>query len=130
MQRLTAKDARDILSIKEASFDRTLNLVRGTCDTAIKDASKLGKHTINFEVPQRIWGREIYDRGVMGSKLAKQLFEDGFDVSGTTVRLTISWNPPSTENDNLVSAAPPHVATGASGRGRRGGKRSFNVKLI
>jgi hypothetical protein len=91
--RLTAMEARDLMNIKKESFERTLSAIRQMCDINIKDASRRGQHFLSFDVPATVWGRDGYDHQTMGRTLAEQLFEDGFDITGTTVKLMISWGP-------------------------------------
>lgn len=89
--RLTAQEARDFSSIKKEAFDSALEAVRQMCDMCIRDASRRGKESCEFSIPRGIMGRETYNQHVMGKMLAQQLYEDDFDVTGTTDKLTISW---------------------------------------
>jgi hypothetical protein len=89
--RLTADDARDLMGLKRETFGRTLVIVRHMCDAAIKDAGRRGRCDVVFDVPASVWGRETYDQREMGTALARQLYEDGFDVTGTNVRLHVHW---------------------------------------
>jgi len=89
--RLTAQSARDLLNMKKESFFKSLSIIRQMCDTLIKDASRRGKDMIQFDVPPSVFARESYDPRVMGRALAEQLYEDGFNVTGSTLHLKISW---------------------------------------
>lgn len=89
--RFTADEAREFMNIKKERFDRTLYIIRQMCDMTMRDASRRGQHKVSFDVPSTVFGREGYDRHSMAKALASQLFDDGFDVSGTTSRIVISW---------------------------------------
>jgi hypothetical protein len=91
--RLTADEARDLMNIKKENFDKSLSVVRQMCDVTLRDASRRGQCSMRFDIPISIWGRDSYDQHTMGRALASQIFDDGFDVTGTTSRLNISWGP-------------------------------------
>lgn len=90
--RMTAQEARDMLGMKKDSFLRTLGIIRQMCDSSIKEACRRGRDCLKFDVPPTIFAREYYDPRAMGRELAKQLYEDGFDVQGTVLHFTISWS--------------------------------------
>jgi hypothetical protein len=89
--RLTAQEARDLMDIKKESFEKTLSIIRQMCDVTMRDSSRRGIGNMKFDVPQTVWGRDGYNQHAMGKALAEQLFDDGFDVTGTTTKLNISW---------------------------------------
>ena len=100
--RLKASEARDLMTLKQESFLRTLGLIRQMCDTVIKETSQSGKaHFIEYDVPRSIFGCEAFDQSVMGKALAKELYEDGYDVKGTSKKLRISWASPEDDTDEL-----------------------------
>lgn len=107
--RLTAKDARDIMTIKKDSFNKTLNIIRQMCDNAIKDACRRGFTNVTFEPPKTIFGREGYDPKAMGRALALQLYEDSYDVSGFTNKLLIKWD----NDSNEISMSEPRQTSTA-----------------
>lgn len=97
--RLTAQEARDMMCIKKESFEKTLGTIRQMCDIAIREASRKGNGSAIFDVPRTMWGRDDYNHDLMGKALAEQLFDDDFDVTGTTARLIVSWEDPSGVED-------------------------------
>lgn len=90
--RLTADEARDLMDIKKESFDKTLYIIRQMCDATLRDASRRGARSAKFDIPVAVWGREGYDQRAMGKALAEQLYGDGFDVSGNSKCIAISWD--------------------------------------
>lgn len=90
--RFTADNARDILYARQDVFDRTLAIIRGIVDTQIRDAARAGKHSLTLTVPPSVFGREPYDLATMGKALARQLYEDQYEVTGTCARLVVSWS--------------------------------------
>lgn len=106
--RLTAQEARDLLNIKKESFEKTLSIIRQMADSSVQDVSRRGHSEVKFDVPLLVWGRDSYDQGTMGKALAEQLFEDGFDVTGTTSRLIISWKvaPVGEQTQPIASPRP------------------------
>lgn len=89
--RLTAQSARELLNVKRESFYKSLGIIRQMCDAIIKDTSRRGKDNITFDIPPTVFAHESYDPKSMGRALAEQLYEDGFNVTGTTLHLNISW---------------------------------------
>ena len=89
--RFTADIARELSYAKQDIFDRTLRVIRNIADSKMRDAARVGKTSIDFEVPRSVFGRPPYETANMGRKLAEQLHADGFRVSGTHVRFSISW---------------------------------------
>jgi hypothetical protein len=91
--RLTARDAVRMLDTKKEGFNKALRMIRQMCDSLIRDTCRRSKTRVRFEVPVNVWGGEAYEKNDMGEALAKQLYEDGYDVTGTVSRLEISWGP-------------------------------------
>lgn len=89
--RFTAQEARTLAGIKKESFERTLSVIRQMVDVIVREASIKGGDSVTFDVPEMVWGRDSFDRHAMGKALAEQLFNDNFDVTGTTAKLNISW---------------------------------------
>jgi hypothetical protein len=92
--RFTATDARDILNVKREGFAKTLGIIRQMCDICIKDTSRKGLDCVAFDLPTGIFGRDNYEPKTMGRELAEQLYEDGYDVTGSVLELKISWADP------------------------------------
>lgn len=89
--RLTAAEARELQSTKREEFANTLGTIRQMADSNIKDASRRGEGSIVFEVPLTVFGKGSYSRKAMGRALAEQYYEDGYDVTGTCLKLVIKW---------------------------------------
>jgi hypothetical protein len=110
MSRFTAEEARDIMDLKKECTEKTLTMMRHMCDATLKGASERGQHQMTFDIPTTMWGREAFDQHEIGRQLAEQLYEDGFDVTGTTNKLNISWNVPQsrsnvkTQFDSILSS--------------------------
>lgn len=109
--RLTAQEARDLMCIKKECFTKTLSIIRQMCDISLRDTSRRGSSSMQFDVPQTVWGRDSYDHHSMGKALAKQLFDDGFDVTGTTTKLLISWGSQGEETVALSNSKPIYGLT-------------------
>ena len=111
--RLSADTARDITCARRDVFDKTLGIIRNMVDVQIKDAAKLGKHSILVEVPRSVFGRGPYVVSEMGAALANQLHADGFNIKGTFVRMQVSWEqttpaaPPPTQRHRIVNVPVP-----------------------
>jgi hypothetical protein len=102
--RFTADEARDILYARQDVFERTLAIIRGMVDTQLKDAARQGKASVHIVVPPSVFGREPYNIAVMGRTLAKQLYEDKYDVAGTCTNMIVSWASRDPPNPNAVVA--------------------------
>lgn len=142
--RLRAEEARGFMSYQQESFRKAQGLVRQMCDSAIKDASKLGKGFLIFDVPSSAFGYNTYDVSEMGRALAHELHADGYDISGTTKKLRITWkaSEPDMYFDPVAAAAQSistnlfqakSIASGPRGRGGRGAgggpKTEVSLKL-
>ena len=100
--RLKASDARSMMTLKQENFNKTLGIIRQMCDNLIRETSQSGKTTfIEYEVPKTVFGCDSFDQGTMGKALAKELYEDGYDVKGTAKKLKISWGDPDDQTDYL-----------------------------
>jgi hypothetical protein len=91
MSRFSAKSAKEIMMAKQDSFDKTLETIRLTVDSTIKDAAKMGKGSVSFKIPANVFGHEPYNPAEMGKALVDQLFADGYEVTGTYSNTVISW---------------------------------------
>lgn len=89
--RLTANQARDISAAQKESFEKTLRIIRTMIDGRIKDAAKMGRSYVTISVPQNVFGRESYNIYSMGKALAKELFEDNYEVRGKYTKFTVLW---------------------------------------
>jgi len=106
--RLTAVEARGLMNLKKEAFIKTLGLIRQMVDTNIRDASRRGRESIDFDVPQSLFGRESYDSKYMGKALAEQLhYEDGYDVMGTPLKLKIKWGDDAKSDDKIKFPRQP-----------------------
>lgn len=101
--RLTAQEARDLMNIKKESFEKTLSIIRQMCDVTMRDVSRRGNSNMKFDVPQTVWGRDGYNQHAMGKALAEQLFDDGFDVTGTTTKLNVAWGAEENDEESVVT---------------------------
>lgn len=99
--RLTASEARDLMNIKKEAFVKTLGILRQMADSNIKEASRRGRDYLDFDIPQSVFGRESYDPRAMGRALAEQYYEDGYDVTGTPLKLNIKWTDSSKDADSI-----------------------------
>lgn len=120
--RLTAGDARKLMAIKKERFKATLNTIRQMCDLEIRDISRRGLNCIEYDVPRTVMGRDDYDVKKMGRALAKQLFDDDYDVTGTPTRLKISWG---TKQDAQYSSFCPDKIGKGRERERENGPRNI-----
>lgn len=141
--RLRADEARGFMSYQQENFRKAQGLVRQMCDSMIKDASKAGKGFLIFDIPSSAFGYNTFDQNEMGRALAHELHADGYDISGTTKKLRITWKPsdPAVYFDPVAAAAQTishnlfQAKTVASGPGRgrgRGGagpKTEVSLKL-
>ena len=100
--RFTADQALDISHSKHEAFDKTLGIIRNMIDNQIRDAAKMGKQSVNIEIPRTVFGRESFDVIEMGRALADHLFEDKFNVTGTYTRFIISWGEKRTPRDARI----------------------------
>jgi hypothetical protein len=88
---MDAERAREYMKLRLDSFAKTMRVIRTMVDSAIKDAARLGNSSVTVNMPGSVFGHEPYNLAKMGEGIAKELFQDGFDVSGTYARMTISW---------------------------------------
>jgi hypothetical protein len=125
--RLKASEARDLMTIRQEAFNRTLGIIRQMCDTTIRETSQSNKaHFIEYEVPRSVFGCEAFDQSAMGKALAQELYVDGFDVKGTSKKLRISWAKPEDDTDELPvsvhSSFMPTTFTRPLSQPKTGGK--------
>jgi hypothetical protein len=85
-----------MITVKKEAFNRALDMVRHMCDDMIKECSRKGYDSLDFEVPRSIFTQDAYDPKSMGRALAEQLFEDGYDVTGTSTHLHVQWSDTAT----------------------------------
>jgi hypothetical protein len=100
--RFTADHALDITMSRHEAFEKTMSIIRNMIDSQIRDAAKMGRQSVNIEIPRTVFGRESFDPIEMGRSLAEQLFEDKFNVTGTYTRFIISWGEKKTPRSNKI----------------------------
>lgn len=125
---MDAERAREIMRLRLDSFAKTKRVIRSMIDAAVKDAAKLGKSAVTINMPASVFGHEPYNLSKMGIEITKELFRDGFDVSGTYARMSISWQegrpssilkkhlPQQKQQEKKVVINVPKPATSAMGQ--------------
>lgn len=105
--RLTAEHARQLMGMKKEAFLKTRDVIREIADAQIKDASSAGRDSIDFEIPPTMMGRDRYNQRAMAKSLAEQFYQDGYDVTGNSKKLTIKWSlEPATKPEESEVPAP------------------------
>lgn len=89
--RMKADVLREIAALRKNEFYKTLSMMRAQFNLAVMDAVTQNKKSVLLEVPPSYVGREPYDPVEMGKALVDQFKEDGYVVSGTYLRFTVSW---------------------------------------
>lgn len=102
--RMKASLVREIAQLRQSEFLRTLAMLRAQVDLRIMDAATQSLKSVSIAVPLSYVGREPYDAVDMGKALVEQLREDGYAVSGTFLKFSVSW----------AKAVSPHKVAAAS----------------
>lgn len=82
---------REIAALRQNEFFKTLSMLRAQFNLVVIEAMRQNMSSVLIEVPQSYVGREPYDPVEMGKALVEQFKEDGYAVSGTYLRFTVSW---------------------------------------
>jgi hypothetical protein len=90
---MKAEVLREIAALRQNEFFKTMSMLRAQLNLVVMEAATTqNRKSVVLEVPQSYVGREPYDPVEMGKALVEQFKEDGYTVSGTYLRFTVSWS--------------------------------------